>query len=353
MDNQRIINFEILRNRTTIYDIARALNIPVATVSRALNGSVLIKDQLREEITAAAKELNYHPNRLASALKTKKTFMLGVLIPSLDSHFYASILHHIEREVKLNGFKILTIQTKGSLPNEINGFKTFLEAQVDGIIASILPQTEEMLHVKQVILMDKPLILLNSTNPEIQASSVSINYYQAGFMATEHLILKGCKTIAFLTKHTTTAALNEQILGYKSALDHHQIPFNRDHIISGELSIKDGRYGASKLFRNRKCPDAIIAGDDFTALGVMKKIEEFGKQVRKIAVMGCSNEAFSEHITPSLTSINQHPEKVGYACARLFIKMTQTSDHNDQINHILISPSIIQRESTDLLPNSV
>jgi LacI family transcriptional regulator len=197
VDNQRIINFEILRNRTTIYDIARALNIPVATVSRALNGSVLIKDQLREEITAAAKELNYHPNRLASALKTKKTFMLGVLIPSLDSHFYASILHHIEREVKLSGFNILTIQTKGSLPNEINGFKTFLEAQVDGIIASILPQTEEMLHVKQVILMDKPLILLNSTNPEIQASSVSVNYYQAGFMATEHLILKGCKTIAF------------------------------------------------------------------------------------------------------------------------------------------------------------
>lgn len=342
-----------MKNRTTIYDIAKVLNIPVGTVSNALTGSVLIKEQLREQITAVAKELNYHPNRLASALKSKKTFMLGILIPSLDNHFYASILHYIEKKVKLSGFNILTIQTKGSLDNEINGFKTFLEAQVDGIIASTLPQTKEMLHVKQVILIDKPLILLNSTSPCIRASSVSTNHYQACFMATEHLISKGCTTIAFLTQRTKTAALNEQVLGYKSALAHHQIPFNRDYIISGELSIKDGRYGASRLLRNRNCPDAIIAGDDFTALGVIKKLEESGMQTKKIAVMGCSNETFSEHLTPSLTSIDQHPEKVGFACARLFLNMIQTSDHKRQINHVLISPSIIQRESTDLLPNSL
>ena len=139
---------------------------------------------------------------------------------------------------------------------------------------------------------------------------------------------------------------SERLEGYKQALKLHNLPINDEDIILGGLSIKDGRFGVSKLLRNEFRPDAIISGDDFTALGAVKKLKEVGLAPPLIAVMGFANEIFSPYVTPSLSTVDQHPNLIGYECAKLFLDMIKQRSPYEKISKIVIEPTIVDRQST-------
>ncbi|RZJ75876.1 MAG: LacI family transcriptional regulator [Flavobacterium sp.] len=338
-----------MKKKITIYDIAKELDITVSTVSRALSGFPSIKETTRQAVFDAAKKLNYSPNKLASALKSGKTYIVGVIVPSIEAHFFASIIHSIEKGLKSSGYSILLYQSKESLANEVKGIRTFLETQVDGIMASMSLETNDIAHFLEVIAANKPLILFDRVNEEIDAPSVTLNDYQAGYDATMHLINKGFKNIAFLTTSHRVKIFNDRLSGYKYAMKENNLTVYDENIILGGLSIKDGRYGTGRLLRGENQPDAIIAGDDFTALGVIKKLKESGQIPPEIGVIGFANESFSAYITPSLSSVDQHPEQIGASCAQMFLKMIDHGSPYSNIQNIVLSPTIVSRQSTDRL----
>src|SRR5690606_24436278 len=159
---------QILKKKTTIYDIAKELNITVSTVSRALSGFPAISEATRNMVIETAKKLNYSPNKLASALKSGKTFIVGVIVPSVQAHFFASVIHSIEKGLKDSGYRIILYQSNESVENEINGVKTLLEAQVDGIMASISLETTDVSHFQEIIKQNKPLILFDRVSTELK-----------------------------------------------------------------------------------------------------------------------------------------------------------------------------------------
>ena len=335
-----------MKKKTTIYDIAKELNVTVSTVSRALSGFPAISENTRAAVIAAAKKLNYSPNKLASALKSGKTFIIGVIVPSVQTHFFASIIHSIEEELKSSSYRVLLYQSNENIENEINGLRTLLEAQVDGIIASISLETKDISHFKEIILQNKPLILFDRTHDDINVPTITLDDFKAGYLATQHLIDQGYKNIAFLTTIHQIKIFNERLKGYKAALLANNLNISDENIIFGGLSIKDGRFGASKLFRLTNKPDAIIAGDDFTALGVIKKLKEIGETPPKIGVIGFANETFSDYITPSLTTIDQHPKEMGKQCALMFLKMINHKNPYEEISHYVVEPQLIKRQTT-------
>ena len=335
-----------MKKKTTIYDIANALNITVSTVSRALSGFPAISDTTRKAVIEMAKKLNYSPNKLASALKSGKTYIIGVIVPSVQAHFFASIIHCIEDGLKDSGYRIIIYQSNESVENEINGVRTLLEAQVDGIMASLSLETKDVSHFAEIIEQNKPLILFDRVNTDLKVPTITLDDFKAGYLATKHLIDKGYKKIAFVTTAHQVKIFNDRLQGYKAALADHNLPSIADHLILGGLSIKDGRFGAGKLMRNNK-PDAIIAGDDFTALGVIQKLKEIGETPPAIGVIGFANEAFSAYITPSLSTIDQHASQMGKECAKMFLNMISQENPYAKIEHVVLNPNIIERESTD------
>ncbi|MBB2146867.1 substrate-binding domain-containing protein [Pedobacter sp. LMG 31464] len=335
-----------MNKKTTIYDIAKELNITTSTVSRALSGFSAISDTTRQAVIETAKKLNYSPNRLASALKSGKTYIIGVIVPSVQAHFFASIIHSIEEGLKNSGYRVILYQSNEFVENEINGVKTLLEAQVDGIIASISLETEDVSHFAEVIKQNKPLLLFDREHADLKVPTVTLDDFKAGYIATRHLIDQGYRNIAFITTVHQIKVFNDRLNGYKAALKDNNLAVIADNIILGGLSIKDGRFGASKLMRNDIKPDAIIAGDDFTALGVIKKLKEINETPPKIGVIGFANEAFSAYITPDLSTIDQHPNQMGIECAKLFLKMIQQENPYQNVDHIVLEPSLIVREST-------
>ena len=335
-----------MKKKTTIYDIAKELNITVSTVSRALSGFPAISDATKKAVIDTAKRLNYTPNRLASALKSGKTHIIGVIVPNVQAHFFASIIHCIEDGLKDSGYRVIIYQSNESVENEINGVKTLLEAQVDGIIASISLETQDTSHFSEIIKQNKPLILFDRVHQDLKVPTITLDDFRAGYIATQHLIDQGYKKIAYITTVHQIIIFNERLSGYKAALADNNLPVVDEHIIFGGLSIKDGRFGAGKLMRNGNKPDAIVAGDDFTALGVIKKLKEIDETPPQIGVIGFANEAFSAYITPNLSTIDQHAAQMGRECAKMFLNMITQNDPYKNIEHVVLNPTVIERESS-------
>lgn len=291
--------------------------------------------------------MNYMPNTLASALKSGKTFIIGVIIPSIQTHFFASIIHSMEEGLKDSGYRILLFQTNESHKNEVKGIRTLLEAQVDGIIASLSLETDDVSHFMEILQINKPLILFDRVSDQLMVPTVTLNDFKAGFLAANHLLDRGFKRIAFLTTDREIKIFRSRLEGYKQALESRGLPIIPEHIIFGGLSIKDGRYAVGRLFRDEAFrPDAIIAGDDFTALGVIKKLKEIGFVPPVVGVMGFANEVFSPYLSPSLSTVDQHPNQMGLACAAMFLEMLKRKTPYDKIKNVIIEPTIVDRQST-------
>lgn len=340
-----------MKKKTTIYDIAKELNITVSTVSRALSGFPAISDATKKAVIETAKKLNYSPNRLASALKSGKTHIIGVIVPSVQAHFFASIIHSIEEGLKDSGYRIILYQSNESVENEINGVRTLLEAQVDGIMASLSLETQDVSHFAEIVKQNKPLVLFDRVNPALKVPTVTLDDFGAGYLATQHLIDQGYKKIAFITTVHQIKIFNDRLKGYKAALEANSLPVLEENIIYGGLSIKDGRFGAGKLLRGKHKPDAIIAGDDFTALGVIKKLKEVDETPPQIGVIGFANEAFSAYITPNLSTIDQHANQMGSECAKMFLKMIAEENPYQNIDHVVLNPTVVERQSTAKSPS--
>jgi len=336
----------MLEKRVTIYDIANALDVTVSTVSRALSNFPGISEGRRKEVVEMAAKLNYRPNKLASALKSGKTFIIGIIVPSIEAHFFASIIHSIEDELKSSGYSIIVYQSNESREKEVKGISTLLEAQVDGIMASLTLETDNVDHFQEVIKQGKPLILFDRVHDSLKVPTVTLNDFKAGFMAASHMIERGYKKIAFVTTSHKIKIFGERLKGYKEALKLNNMPIIDEHIILGGLSIKDGRFGVSKLLRNEIRPDAIIAGDDFTALGIAKKLKEINLAPPMIGVMGFANEVFSPYVSPSLSTVDQHPNRMGSECAKLFLDMIKQKNPYDKLPKVVIEPTIVDRQST-------
>jgi len=340
-----------LNKKTTIYDIAKALNITVSTVSRALSGFPAISETTRKAVIETAEKLNYSPNKLASALKSGKTHIIGVIVPSVQAHFFASIIHCIEDGLKDSGYRVIIYQSNESVENEINGVKTLLEAQVDGIMASMSLETKDVSHFKEIVKQNKPLILFDRVDESLAVPTITLDDFKAGYVATQHLIDQGYSKIAFVTTIHQIKIFNDRLKGYKAALTANNLPVLDEHIVFGGLSIKDGRFGAGKLMRGENKPDAVVAGDDFTALGVIKKLKEINQTPPEVGVIGFANEAFSAYITPNLSTIDQHASQMGTECAKMFLKMINQEDPYQNIEHVVLDPTVVERQSTAKLPS--
>lgn len=335
-----------MNKKTTIYDIARALGVTVSTVSRALNNVPTISESTRKLVLAKAKELNYSVNKIASSLSSGRSNTIGVIIPTMQIHFFAEAVHSIEKELKNHNYSLLLYQSNESYLDEVNGVKTLLEAQVDGIIASLSLETQQTAHFQEVIKQGKCLVLFDRTHQDVHAPVVKLDDFAAGYIATKHLIEQGYRKIALITTNKEIAIFNDRYNGFRLALQEANLPVHQELIIRGELSIVAGIRATEQLLASPLKPDAIIGGDDFTAVGIIQALKAAQIDIPATGVIGFANQTFSSFITPALSSIDQQANKMGEECAKLFLKMVKQKNPYETIEQVVLDPILVKREST-------
>jgi LacI family transcriptional regulator len=335
--------------KTTIADIAKELNTTAATVSRALSNHPRISDETKKSVHLTATKLNYKRNRVASSLRLGKTHVIGVIIPSAEINFFGSVVHGIESIANLNGYNVLLYQSNESGEYEERGIETFISARVDGILVSLAKGTVDYSHIEQIKKRKVPVVLFDRSNDSLDIDSVEIDDYKGAYMATEHLISKGYKKIAHIAGPTHLKNFSERIRGYKEALRYNHFVIDESYIYYGNVSIESGREGTCHFFSMTNPPDAIFATEDFTALGAMKELKERGIKIPgEFGIIGFANEQFGEHITPTLSSVDQQTIQMGKSALNLLIDLIgKREGMGDARQKVVLEPVLICRDSTD------
>ena len=335
--------------KATITDIARELNTTPATVSRALSNHPRISAKTKKSVHEAAIKLNYKRNRIASSLRSGKTHLIGVMIPSAEINFFGSVVHGIESIANLHGYGVLLFQSNEQRNYEEKGLENFLSARVDGVLVSIAKDTTDYSHFLEIKSRHVPIVFFDRANDDLGVDSVVIDDYKGAFMATEHLISKGYKRIAHISGPTHLKNFCDRLNGYKKALHANKMDVDDSLIYTGNISIESGKYGTRHLLAMQNPPDAIFATEDFTALGVIKELKEKGIDIPKqFGVVGFANELFGEHITPTLSTVDQQTIQMGKSALHLLLNIIEEKEpHNYIKQKIVLEPLLICRESSN------
>ncbi|HET6721894.1 MAG TPA: LacI family DNA-binding transcriptional regulator [Chitinophagaceae bacterium] len=332
--------------KTTIIDIAKELNTTPATVSRALSNHPGISEKTKQSVQFTASKLNYKRNRIASSLRSGKTHVIGVIIPSAEINFFGSVVHGIESVANSNGYNVLLFQSNESREFEEKGLETFLTARVDGILVSLAKDTIDYSHFIEIKKRGIPLVFFDRTTDDLGVDSVVIDDFKGAYDATEHLIQQGYRKIAHISGPKHLKNFHDRIKGYMEALQANKVEIDPDLIYPGNISIESGKTGTEYFLSLSNPPDAIFAAEDFTALGAISKLKEKHILIPgEMGIIGFANELFGEHITPSLSTVDQQTIRMGKSALNLLVDIMEKKEkHRNQ--KIVLDPLLIVRQSS-------
>ena len=334
--------------KTTIRDIADELNLTPATVSRALHDHPRISAETKQLVLETAKRLNYRRNRIASSVRTGKSHTIGVIIPSARINFFGSVVHGIETVASDHGYHTLIYQSEETAHLEKKAIEAFLGARVDGILASLAKEENDFAHYLELKKGNMPLVLFDRFVDSLNIPSVVVDDYKGGYVATEHLINQGYKRIAHLAGPQRFQTFQNRQRGFLDALKAYNIPIDESLIYPGDISIEAGKWSADYFMDLSSRPDAIFAVEDYSALGLIKRLKE--REIRiphEVGIIGFANEAFDEHITPSLSSIDQQTVQMGREAFSMLLKLIEGRNaKTNSISKIVLEPIPYFRESS-------
>ena len=334
--------------KITIADIARELNITPATVSRALSDHPGISEKTKKSVHQTAHRLNYKRNRIASSLRSGKSHVIGVLIPSAEINFFGSVVHGIESMANGHDYTVLIYQSNETRDCEVKGIETFLGARVDGILASIAKETTDYSHFLEIRKRGIPLVFFDRVNDELGIPSVVVDDYKGAWLATSHLIDQGYQRIAHIAGQQHLKIFSDRMKGYRAALRDHGIAVDETLIYPGNVSIESGRAAIQHFLRMDRPPDAVFAIEDFTALGAIKELKENGIAIPSaFGVIGFANELFGEHITPGLSTIDQQTVSMGKESFNLLLELIGKKGIEQPVkNKVVLEPIPVYRDSS-------
>jgi LacI family transcriptional regulator len=335
------------KKKSTIKDIGNVLGITPSAVSKALNNNPRISEKTKIAVQQVAKNLNYQPNHLASALRKGKSNLVGVIIPRANSNFFSSVVEKMEEVLNSHGYNVIMTQSNESYEKECRNIDALLYTQVDGVIASMANETVELEYYQKIKTKGIPLILFDRGENDLGVDYVGIDDYMTSQMVVKHLVEQGCKRIAHIAGFQHSRIYKNRIRGYKDALVEFDLPISKDLIIESNLGIDDGRRSMKKLLELPIRPDAIYAAGDWAALGVLQVLKEEGIKVPdEMALVGFSNEPFTSFVSPPISTINQHNSEIGRITAETFLDRMENPSKEVTLNKIILDAELIIRQSS-------
>jgi len=331
----------------TIYDIASALDISIATVSRALKNDPLVSKSTKKKIFDLSSQMGYRTNHFARNLRNQKTNTIGVIVHELKSNFITSVLAGIEKVTTEAGYDLIIAHSSETFEKEIANAKNLFEKRVDGLIVSLSFETKNLDHFKPFKEKGVPVIFFDRVEQDGSNTVVIIDNYKCGYKATQHLIEQGCKRIVMVTSSLQRNVYSERFKGYKEALADAGIPFDETLLIINDISEKAGIESALQILKTKSLPDAAFITNDFVVAVCIRTLKENGIKIPDdIAIVGFNNDAISNLVEPALSTINYPGIDVGEVAARNLVNHLKGIGNMQNTNTIIIRSNLITRKSS-------
>ncbi|RYZ24540.1 MAG: LacI family transcriptional regulator [Chitinophagaceae bacterium] len=334
-----------MNKQATIKDIAKALNISVSTVSRALRNAPDINADTRKAVLALSEELSYQPSRLALSFQQRQTHTIGVIVPNLD-WVLSQMVKGIDEVALEAGYTVMVCQSNESFGREMVNTRRLLDSLVDGFIISVSSETKVFDHFRKIQQKNMPMVFFDRVSPEIGGPRVRLDNQDGGFQATEHLIEQGYRRIAILAGPRNLGIGNERLEGYLQALKKYRLKPDPDMIRYCDFNQQKAFEATNDLLRLKKRPEAIFTISDRMAIGAMLAIKDWDLRMPEdIGLVGFNNEPSVSLVTPAISSVEQPAFELGKTAAKLFIERMHNDGPMDD-TEIVLRPKLFVRASS-------
>ena len=332
------------KRRISLKDLARELGVSIATVSRALRNSPEIGTEMQQRVKELARQLNYRPNPFAQSLRKEAPRIIGVVLPNLVTHYYASVLDGIEEEAAEEGYSVISANSHEDVEAETRAIDNFIGMHVEGIVACLAQTTTDYAHFEELSEMGIPLVFFGRTCLAEKFSSVKANGDEAAQLATEHLISTGCRRIAFVGGPNHLDMVRRRKHGYLEALREARIPIDRNLVACGSIDYKLAMERTKEMLLQPERPDAILAFNDIITFAALTAIRTVGLRVPEdVSLIGFTDDAHVQYVTPRLTAIEDQSKLMGRTACRLLL---DNISGNHKICHKIVPQKLVIREST-------
>lgn len=337
-----------MKRSLTLKDIANHFNVAVSTVSKALNDSHDISQEMKDKIVEFAKEHNYRPNVYALNLRKKENKTIGVIIPNILNYFFAQVFSGIEKVANKHGYNLISCISNESLAKEKNTVEILEKGLVAGLLISLSEGTEKSQnydHIKSFSEKGIPIVMFDRVTDAIQCDKVVVDDYLGAFNAVEYLIKSGCRNIAIVSPLDNLNIGKQRLKGYLDALKANDIDVNPNLIVKiFDLELFDAEIRAL-LTRNKV--DAILGLEEFSAINAMGIASTLGFKVpQDISIIGFTNGQLPKYVSPKVTSISQHGKYIGELATKKLIERIESDSDTAEYNIHKLKTSLILREST-------
>lgn len=333
--------------RTTIHDIAKALELTASTVSRALNDHPKISSETKILVRKKAKELNYTANTLAASLRTGKAKTLGLIVPRINRVFISNTISGIESVTNKAGYNIIICQSEENLQKEEQNILTLINSRVDGIMMDISFETNSSKHIEKARKSGIPIVQFDRIREDIHVSNVLNENELASYNAVKHLVEQGYTRIVNFAGPQHVNIYQQRLRGYRKALEESGLVVDEQLIFVDVLDKEKGYNTAIQLFKKGVVFDAIFSASDYSALGALLAARDCNVSVPdQLGIVGFANEPFTEFVTPSMSSVNQFAEEMGATVAKTIIDEIENNETTFVPKSISITPQLIVRESS-------
>lgn len=328
-----------------IYDVAKEAGVSIATVSRVLNDPSLVSEKTRRKVEHVLELHNYTPNAIARGLVVKSMKTIGVLTIDIRDIYYANVAYTLETEFSKHGYNVILCNTGGDSEEKAKYIRMLSEKKVDGmILVGSVFKDDKINNLIEVISKEIPIVIVNGYVNSPNTYSIVCDDAHGVESCVDYLYNLGHRNFAYIQDADTYSAL-EKTQGFINGLNKYGLPLCENNIIKVNRGIDGGISAIDTLFTNKSNNlTAIIAGEDITAIGALKRLTSYGKNVPEdISVVGFNNSEFTRCCTPELTSVDNKMIEMGTIAATV---LRNILEGKEAPNKTIVIPVVVVKSST-------
>jgi LacI family transcriptional regulator len=323
----------------SLREISMKTGISTATLSRVLNGSENVSEEMKRKVFAALKKYNY---KRSTMLNSKAKNIVGIIVPDLRGYHYSEVVSGIEEALLQNGYDFFLASSKQELTKEIKIISELYERKADGIVLCTSAKDDKL--IKHLLDSTIPVVGVDRKDSEIKIDSVTIDNYSSAKMAADYLYDKGHRRFLLIEGESFVYS---SVLRKKAFEDLERE--KKDvfiHYEPGDWEAESGYKGVNNALKKNVKFTAAFFVDDWMAYGGMKALLEKGIGIPEdISVMGFDDAPLSRYMTPGLTTIRQPRFEIGYSAGNLIVNRISGVEKSKVKRKILLKTELIERDS--------
>lgn len=333
-------------HQVTMKEIAKKLGVSVSTISRALQDSPELHPETKRKIVEMAKEMNYQPNLLAQSLRISRTKTLGVIVPEITSHFFASCISGIQDTANSRGYNVMICQSNESIEQEKKNIKALVASQVDALLISLSRETNHYEHLIDLYDREIPFVLFDRVNEDIPVSKITFNDAGGAYQVTHHLLDTGCRRIMYVSGPEDLYISKKRKEGYLRALAEFGLGEEADLIKYTDLTYEGNVKVAHEIAAMNPRPEAVFCMIDPVAVDVLTVWKGLGIRIPEdMSLAGFTNNPTSAVVEPPLTTVSQPGYEMGKLSVSHLLDQLDGVASDDPIS-IVLETTLVPRKST-------